>query len=285
METLKKVMEWLKVDDRWKKVGYLFIAVVLIMLWNDYRDTKKALVSVQAQNGVLATEFKKLADAYVGQGALLKSVQQAQQEATAVQGKQLVDAMKQQGNQIQAIFTAQGKIIAEVLHGKPSTGVTPTATGGFENAKMVQPRSEGKPPLTSVTLNYDPTNADPTSRLSGSWANNTEVFHSSVIEWKNNKDKSLVGTFKLAREVFDANGKLVGKEEVPLVDAKASFDIKTLPLASPRRWAAHMGPVYSYKDGRVTPGGGVSYRPSTNTGVMAGVTKDNCFLWGSWTFK
>lgn len=285
METLKKIKAWLQVGGRWKTAGYVILAIILVMLWNDYRDTKKELASVQAQNGVLATEFKKLADAYVGQGALIKSAHQANQEAIAAQGKQLTEAMHQQGNQLQAIFTAQGKVIAEVLHGKPTAGVTPTVTGGFENAKMVQSRSGNKPPLTGVTLNYDPTNADPTARLSGSWANNTEVFHSSVIEWRNNKDKSLVGTFKLAREVFDADGKLVGKEDIALANATSSFDIKTLPIGSARRWAAHAGPVYSFKDGRLTPGGGVSYRPTTNTGLMLGVTKDNSFLWGSWTFK
>lgn len=285
MATLKKALEWLKTDGHWKIVGYALLVGILLLFWNDYRDTKKALKSVEAQNGVLSVQFGKLADAYLGQGALIQSNHQATQEAVAAQGKQLTEAMKQQGAMVQAIFTAQGKIIAEVLHGKPTTGVTPTATGGFSDAKMVQTRSEGRPPLTSVTLNYDPTNADPMGRLSGTWTNNTEVFHSSVIEWKNKGDKSLVGTFKLAREVFDANGKLVGQEEVPLTNAKASFDIKSLPLASPRRWAAHLGPVYSYKDGRMTPGGGVSYRPTTNTGLLVGVTKDNCFLWGSWSFK
>lgn len=190
--------------------------------------------------------------------------------------------MESQGNQIRATFQAQGVILAEVVKGQGGA-VTPTSEGGFTAVNRVQARSNGNPPLTDITMSWNPKEPNPDRRLQTSWSNNKEVFHPSVVEWQKKDDKSLSGTFRLTREVYRLDGSLIGKEEIPLSGATASFDPSAFNLeAAPRRWGLGLGPSFDYKDRKWYPIGAVSYRATTNNILQFGGTKGNAFI--MWTY-
>ena len=290
-EEIKKVetfssraLDWVK-NGHLRTIAYVIIAIIFVLGFNEIRDLKKERALDRAEMGTLRVGFQQLGDAYTGQGKLIESNAKATQDALGLQGKQTVEALTAQGNQIKAMFDAQGRILAEVVKGQINGSVNYTANGGF-NVDLPQSRGGGKPALTDVQVFYDPTNPNPQNRISSSWRNNTEVFHPSVIEWQKKNDKSLTGTFRLTRDVYKSDGTLVGKEDIPLTDATASFSPKDFGLeAAPRRWGLALGPVWDYKDQKWYPGGGFDYRVSTNNLVQVGVTKNNAFVWWHYFIK
>ena len=279
-----KMKSWV-MNGHLRTIAYVILAITLVFGWNKIRDLEKAQADAQARIGTMNTQFEKLGEGYSGQGEIIKNSNAALSQAVALQGRDLTNALTQQGNQVRAMFDSQGRVIAELVKGQTTSGVIPTATGGFVGADLIQARTNGKPPLADVSLTYDPTNPNPQSRLTGSWQNYTEVFKPSVVGWQKKSDKSLTGTFRLTREVYRPDNTLVGKEEIALDNATASFDSALFSAPEPRRWSVMLGPVFNYKDHTWTPGGGLDYRVTQNISVMSGVTKDNFFIWGKYSFK
>ena len=280
-----KAIAWVE-NGHLKTILYVVIGIVVVIVWNKIRDMENQLALAKAETGTLNVKFEKLGEAYTGQGEVIKNSNAALAGAIALQGKQLSDAMVSNGNQVRAMFDSQGRIIAELVKGQTTSGVIPTQNGGFSAANLIQARTDGKPALTEVTLNYDPTNPNPQARLVGNWQNYTETFKTSVVEWEKKNDKSLTGTFRLTREVRRPDSSLVGTEEIPLTNATATFDPKTFSIPDPRRWSILAGPVYNYKDKSIYAGGGVEYRFTQNFSLSTGIAgKDNVFLWGRYSFK
>ena len=288
--SFSKILAWVEAGHL-KTLLYVALGFVAVIAWNKIRDMEKDLAIARAQTATLQVEFGKLGEGYTGQGKLIQSNHDAVASALSLQGTQLTGAMVAQGNQVRALFESQGKILAELVRGRTTGDVTPGKDGSFSEVKLVQGRTEGRPPLTDVTLTYDPTNPNPKNRLVGDWQNYTEVFTPSVVEWQKKDDKSLTGTFRLTREVFGKDGTALGKEEIPLTQATATFDKSAFALPEPRRWSVLVGPMYNFKEKNYSLGLGVDYRVTTNFALTTGVTgvgstnQNNIFLWGRYCFK
>jgi hypothetical protein len=264
--------------------------LVVIFLWNDYRDTKAALQQQVAKTSTLETKFQVIGDSVVGQGKILEDQNRALLAATANQG-QIVAQMRAQGNQMQAMFEAQGRIIAELVRNQgTTTPVTPGQDGSFKEARMLQGRTSG-PALTEVLLSYNPKATDPTKRLLGDWTNYREDFKPSVVEWKK-KDGGYFGTFNLRRTVFRPDGSKVGEENIPISDATASFSPSTLPGGAPDvpRWTITLGPARSLtfsndpnQPSKWMPAALLDYRMTTHLGITGGIVGN--YMVGGFSYR
>lgn len=266
--------------------GVLLAVAALVWFINDYRDLKGLAMRQAAEVSTLSTEFKRVGDAVVGQGALLKTESEGWREASALQGKQLTDAMRQQNASIMALFEAQGRILSEVVHNQgASAAVQPGVDGSFTGAKMVQGRTAG-PALTDVTLRYNPKDPDPSKRLLGDWTNYREDFFPSVVEWQK-ADKGFSGTFRLRREVFRPDGSKVGSEEIPITYAKATFDPQTLPGRSAEvpRFTISGGAAWDWQKRTWGPAVLGDYRVTSNWGVGGGWAGNQALLMTSFRFS
>lgn len=272
--------------------GYVIAAGVLLavaaIVWfvNDYRDLRSLALRQASEISTLSTEFKRVGDAVVGQGALLKTESEGWRTAQALQGKELADAMRQQNASIMALFEAQGRILSEVVHNQgASAPVQPGADGSFSGVKMIQGRSAG-PALADVTLRYNPKDPDATKRLLGDWSNYREEFFPSVIEWQK-ADKGFAGTFRLRREVYRPDGSKVGVEEIPLTSAKATFDPQTLPgrgVDTPR-FTISGGAAWDWQKRTWGPALLGDYRVTSTWGVGGGWAGNQALLMTSFRFN
>ena len=252
---------------------FTFIAGALYI--KDLRTQKQALI---AEVTTTDQKFQKIGDAYQAQGQLYQTDKQAWAAALAAQGKALTDQMAKDQAQLRALYQAYGELKAEVQKAGPVV-VTPTSpSGAFANVTLPQVRTG--PTLTSVTLSYDPTNANAKNRLTGNWNNNREDFNFSVGEWEK-KDKGYVATAKIVRTVYDSTGKVVGTEEIPLTNATATF----APTAFGGEQAVNPVPRFTVYGGfgkdtnlnRVVSVLGMDYRFTTNVGAGVGVVGNTIF--------
>lgn len=269
-------------------IGVAVAAATAVVIWfiNDYRDLRSAATRQAAEISTLGVEFKRVGDAVVGQGGLLRSESEGWKAASALQGKQLTDAMRQQNANIMAIFEAQGKILAEVVQNQgAAAAVHPGTDGSFSGVQMVQGRSSG-PALTDVTLRYNPGDPDPSKRLLGNWSNYREDFFPSVVEWQK-ADKGFSGTFRLRREVYRGDGTKVGSEEIPVLMAKATFDPQTLPGRSTDvpRFTISGGAAWDWQKRTWGPVVLGDYRMTSNWGVGGGWAGNQAIMLTSYRFN
>ena len=269
-------------------IGGAIAASVALVVWfiNDYRDLRSKATRQAAEISTLSVEFKRVGDAVVGQGALIRSESAGWKSVQALQGQQLADTMRQQHASIMAIFEAQGQILAEVVQNQGAASVVhPGADGSFSGVQMVQGRSSG-PALTDVTLRYNPADPDPAKRLLGTWANYREDFFPSVIEWQK-ADKGFAGTFRLRREVYRGDGTKVGSEEIPLTTARATFDPQTLPGRSTDvpRFTISGGAAWDWQKRTWGPVVLGDYRMTSNWGVGAGWAGNQAMVLTSYRFN
>ena len=270
-------------ESRAKILGYTILAGVLIYLWNDYRDALKTMKLQASQISTLSEEFHTLGQAYVGQGALIKSDRGAFKAAMAAQGEDTVKALKDRDAKVMALFESQGRVLEEIRQNQGTTGpVVVNQDGGFAGAKMVQLRKG--PALTSVTLKYDPKNPDPSKRLLGDWHNYQETFNQSVGEWQK-ADGGILGTFRLWREV-SVDGTVVGAEEIPLVNAKTSVNtraFRNMGLLVPR-FTLSAGAAWDWQKKQWGPALLGDYRMTDNWGVGGGVAGNQVLVLTSLRF-
>ena len=268
----------------WNKYKYqtvmalaAIISYIVIFLYiKDLQQQNKAL---SEKASTLSEQFMRVGDAYQAQGKAFATDKEAWEALKAAQGKKLADVMAEDQAKLRALFEANGRLEAELKNIQPVT-VLPTAeNGAFSNAFLMQVRTG--PALTSLILSYDPSNKDAKQRLTGVWNNNREDFKPTVAEWEK-KDKGLVATIRLTRTVYDASGKVVGVEDIPLTNATATFG----PIAFGGEQALDPVPRFTIFGGigkdtaqnnRVVTVLGVDYRFTTRVGVGAGVVGNTYF--------
>lgn len=271
------------VNSKFKIAGYLIAGITVVVGFLYVKDLITQNKALSAQVQTMDAKFKQVGDAYQAQGQIYQTDKQAMLAAQAAQGKIVVDLMQKDQVQLRALFQANGELKAELQKLTPTPVVPSSANGAFANVSLPQVRTG--PSLTSVNLSYDPGNSDPSNRLTGNWNNNREDFQSSVGEWQK-KDKSYVATIRLARTVYDSAGKLVGKEEIPLTNATASFG----PVAFGGEQAVNPVPRLTVFGGigkdtnqkKIVSVLGVDYRFTTTVGAGLGVAGNTLFGTVSW---
>ena len=254
--------------------GKIIVTVILvgagIYLWNDYRD---AIKTMQHQASIISTqaeEFKKLTkgNAYQGSGTVVSTDKQAIAEAVKAQGEETVRIMREREARLMAMFEAQGRVLEELRRGQPQGPVVINQDGGFTGVRLAQVRTG--PALSDVTLFYDPKNPDPSKRLYGDWRSYQETFSSSVGEWQK-EDGGVVGTFRLTREV-SVDGKVVGKEEVPLTNARTVVNrraFENMGITVPR-FTLSAGAAWDWQKRSWGPALLADYRVTDHWGVGGG---------------
>lgn len=269
-------------DSKGKIIVTLILVGTVVYFWNDYKDTKKALRETVARASTLDEDYRKLGVAYAGQGEVLKTEREANRLALQAQGEAVIKEMESKHARLQAMFTAQGVILEEVRRKVGATGpVTPDpVTGAFSGVTMVQSRANG-PALTDVTLFYDPKHPDPTKRLLGDWRNYRETFNQSVGEWRR-EDGGIVGTFRLWREV-SRDGQVVGREEIPLVNARTSVAATAFDHLGPSlpRWTVQAGAAWDWQKRQWGPAVIGDYRLTNRIGIGGGFAGNQVLLLGS----
>jgi hypothetical protein len=263
-------------------VAFVVLLVLLVIGFNQNRDLKAQLQQAKAVAGTVATKFAPVGEAFTGQGVMLKSDQDGAAQAAVAQGTTLATTMVKQGNKVRAVFVSQGTVKAETVVDHPAVAPTPGANGAFSGVTLVQGRSSG-PALTDVTLSYDP-NGSLDQRLTGSWANYREEFTPTVVDWQRKTDKAMIGTFRLTRTVYKADGTKLGTEEIPLSSATSTFSPSDIPAPGVSRWTLAGGPVYDTLTHTYNPGIGIHYQITSQLGILPGIAGHQVFLWGSYTF-
>ena len=254
--------------------GKIIVTVIVVgtclYVWNDWRDAKETM---RHQASIISTqveEFRKLAqgNAYQGSGTVVNTDKAALEEAIKAQGVETARIMKEKDAKIMALFEAQGRLLEELRRGQPTGPVVINQDGGFSNVRMAQVRTG--PALSDVTLFYDPRNPDPSKRLYGDWRSYQETFSSSVGEWQKG-DGGVVGTFRLTREV-SVDGKVVGKEEVPLVNARTVVNrraFENMGITVPR-FTLSAGAAWDWQKRAWGPALLADYRVTDHWGVGGG---------------
>lgn len=250
-------------------LGVVVISAITYFI-NDYLDTKKALKQQMAMTSTLQSDFKQVGLAYQTTNEIIKKNQEAQSQATALLGEQMVKYMNANNAQLQTLYSSIGKINLSIIDLTRVVGGTRDSAGVVKDVKLSQERPNSAPPLTTLSLNYDP-NKPLGQAFSGSkWQNNQEVFKTAFGEWKL-KDNGYRVAARLTREVYDGTGKLIGTEEIPLQQAEAQFTPSAFSLG-PEIPRFTFTPVigYDFNDKKWKPGALGGYRISNKADVTGG---------------
>jgi hypothetical protein len=256
-------------------------------VYNYITGLKAQLATQVKMTATLSQQYQQVGAAAVSANSV------APQSAVSTQasnlfGSQIMSLMSQQGAQIQALAT----MIANI---KPSTTVVtaptaPTATqqnvttGALTGYPMEELRPTG-PPLTSLSLFYDPTQKSPALAFKGSsWTHYQEQFSTTLGLWEQQKTGGYKTTVKLTRTVSkpDPNDPtklvLVGTEDVPITGANTLYtpaDLKVNSSALLSRWTVTGG--ISKTSTGYQPAGTVDYRVTDRFGITAGAVNDALF--------
>lgn len=265
------------------------IVAAFVLLVNGYRDARASLKAMTAIASTNSEKAQKLGDDMKAQGEVLASEREANKLAQQVFSKQLMDYMASSDASIRAIYSAMGRINAEVHQGG-AVPVTPTATGGFTDVHLIQGRTG--PATTEVKLDYDPAAPDATKRLVSTWTNYREDFYPTLGEWQK-QDGGFVAAFHLRREVWktgpDGHDTKVGDEVINLQDAQARYNPDTFRsnpggYALPR-WSFIGGIGHDFDTKKTVPVGILGYRMTQNIGVHGGAVGNTFLVGASWQFN
>lgn len=272
----------------WREIRVALIIAGIAGIWycvNDYMDTKHRLQAAIAENSTLQSEFKKIGDSYQTQNKLFEDRQQKQQEAIDALGKDTVNYMRASQAQLQSLYTAVGIINSNVASLKGTIGGSRDGKGVVTGVTAVQDRN-GLPPLTSLSINYDPNKPLDQAFSNSQWLNNKEMFNLSLGEWQL-KDGGYRATMRLNRDIYDQKtGKKIGSEEVPLSQATASFDPKKFQRDSSDspRFTFTFGATRYEPTRKWYPMGILDYRFTKHWGISAGTVNQGAALGLSYRF-
>lgn len=261
------------------KIGIRVVAIAAITYFiNDYLDTKKELRKQKAVTSTLQSDFKQVGLAYQTTNEILKKNQDAQTQATALLGEQMVKYMNANNAQLQTLYSSIGKINSSIIDLTRVVGGSRDSAGIVKDVKISQERPNSAPPLTTLSLNYDPNKPLGQAFTGSKWQNNQEVFKTAFGEWKL-RDNGYRVAARLTREVYDVTGKLIGTEEIPLEQAEAQFTPSAFNLGTEiPRFTVTPVVGYDFNEKKWKPGALGGYRLSNRTDITGGFVGSTAIL-------
>lgn len=278
-------------------VGGLALVGGLVIGVNYVRDLRAELGQQKKVADTLSQKFQTFGTSAVSANSAVTASTAATQ-AVATFDPSVIAYMKSQGASLQSLTTLVGQTQEELQAIKAqSTTFTPTqqntTTGALAGYPIEQTRSDG-PPLTSLSLTYDPKQSNPNLAFKGSsWTNYQEKFQSSVGQWEKQSDGGLKTTVVLTRTISKPDPLdptklvIVGTEKVPLLGAETVYTPKGLvdpsAFAVPR-WTASLGASQTSSSSGWTPAALVDYRITNHLGVFAGLVNKAGVIGASYRF-
>jgi hypothetical protein len=260
-----------------------------IFLYTYVTALQARLATEEKTTATLQQQYQQVGTAAVAGNAIQTQPQITAQAATDF-GPAVVALMAQQNAKIDSLTTS----IAAVVAGNHQVvaPVTPTpaqqnvSTGALTGYPMEQLRGVGQPPLTGLSLYYDPAQKTPALAFKGSnWNNYQEQFSTTTGSWEVQKTGGLKTTVTLSRTVSkpDPNDptKLVvlGTEQLPITGSNTIFtpaDMAVGTAATLPRWTI-TGGISKTTAAGYQPAGTVDYRLTNRFGITAGAVNSSLF--------
>lgn len=258
-------------DYRIKLVGFALLVIATVVLWNYIRDLRAEVANEVKTVATLKQDYQQLGNNAVTKNEL-QTQSQLNSQASQLFGQQVMDFMHQHDSQIISITNAIGQIEGTVagLQHQPDTfkpSEQKTGTGILTGFPLEENR-DGKPPLTSVDLFYDPSKADPNQAFMGTkWTNYKETFDISTGTWSQDKTHGYKNTVSLTRTVTKPDGS-TAQEPIPILSGSTIYapkGITPVPVSVPR-WTFSLGLSKGYQ-----PAASLDYRFTNRFGVTGGV--------------
>lgn len=260
------------------------VAVTIIGVQSYYiYDIMNKNKALSQKNSTLDTEFRKLGESYLAQGAVFGTEKEALEKARQVLGKAFSDSLEDAHAQLRMLVTAVGEIKSDVRSISPET-VKPSTDGSFQTS--LEQRREG-PSLAKVELTYN----GGTKQIGGSWVNYKENFVASMGEWKK-QDTGYVAGIRLKRKVYkplaDGNFTEVGEEDIPLSNASATYGPVAFggeqALDPVPRFAVFGGIGKDTSTNKLVPVLGFDFRITSKIGIGSGIAGNTIFGTMSYRF-
>jgi hypothetical protein len=261
------------------------LVIESVILFNYVKDSQAQRAADLKAIATLEQNFKQLSNSAVMHN---DTKPQTEVENAAVQqfGEDLARYMRENNSRLNSLTTAVGTVSGSVnyLQQQVSTfkpGQQDTTTGALTG--FVLEENRGKlPPLSSVSLFYNPKETDPNRAFTGtSWQHYTESFTSAFGQWEQDKTHGYKTSVKLSRTVSKPDPSdptklvVVGKEDIPITSGDTVYTPEGLTTPSPfkvPRWTASFGVS---KDGNSShgyqPAALLDYRVTNKVGAFAGV--------------
>lgn len=268
-----------------KLIGCTVLILASIWVFNTIRDLRAQLRTQQQISSTLQQKFQTLPGTTSAVAANSQGTQdEVQKQASDAFGSAITSAMAQQNATIQSLTTILGTIKSEQT-AQPQQSIpaytpqTEVPTTGKLTGYALEDQRNGKPPLSSISIFYDPSQTDPKSAFAGTtWTNYGEQFKTSVGDWQRQKDGGLRTTVKLTRTITKPDPAdptktiQVGMEDIPLGDASTVYTPKGITASSPfilPRWTANLGISHSNGNGYI-PAATIDYRLFDRYGLYVG---------------
>lgn len=262
-------------------IAALVIGVRYIM------DLRQEVANQAKITATLQQQFQQ-----VGTGAIASNTEQQQSQiqtqANNVFGSAIANAMQQQNAKIQTLTTIIGQVkdtsspITAAPASQPLAPLTAPVqnqtTGALTGYNMEEVRP-GAPPMTSVSLFYNPTAHDPKTAFAGTiWNHYQEVFNASVGQWEAQKTGGLKTTINVTRTISkpDPNDPtkmvVVGTEPISITGANTIYTPTSILGSNPTvlpRWTLNLGLSHDSIN-KYQAAGTIDYRLTSRFGVFAG---------------
>lgn len=271
-----------QIGNHLKLVGIVAGVLGVVILVNYVRDLRKELAGAEHANATLVQQFQQAGKSAVAGNTETDSTDVLAHATTAL-GPEVISMMASQDARISSLTTAIGMTNASIvaLADQPAHFTTQqqgAATGALTGYPMEETRKDG-PPLSSVSLFYDPTKRDPNQAFAGTeWHAYREEFQTTVGEWVRQKDGGYRTTVALNRTVSKIDptdpSKLiqVGTEKIPITGATTVYTPKGMMQAADftvPRWTLGLGLTNSKQTG-YTAFGQIDYRVTNRFGLFVG---------------